>query len=647
MSEESLQRPMLKYRPEIDGLRAVAVLSVMAFHMNWPRTPGGFVGVDIFFVISGYLISSIILREICQSSFSILGFYERRIRRIFPALFAMLIVFTGFALIYILPSEFSVYAKSLLAATCSVSNFYFWQHAGYFDSQLSNPLLHTWSLAVEEQFYIFFPLFLLLVRSLQPKRIKTAVVVLFFASLAVSSWQAFFAARAAFYMPSSRAWELLMGTMLSLGIFPRLPSRLWRNVVAAAGLLLIAYPVCFYSMRTPFPGLYALAPCLGAALIIGASESGSSLVCSGLSLRPVVFVGLISYSLYLWHWPVIVAHQMGLLFSMNDTLPARYITMISPRFYDRVINTAASFLLAILSWRFVERPFRSGSLRLKGPPLFALAGSLMAVIIGFSIWANTAAGFTGRFSPKAAQIASFLDDSTSKQSMRLGSCFIAEGNTFRDYRPDLCLHSIAGKKNYLLLGDSHSAAIWTALSSALPGANVMQASAASCEPVVRPVGSRDCKAMMNYIFQGYLTSHPVDTLFLEQRWDGVDINRMSETVAWAAERKIPLVIFGPVQEYDAPLPRLMAYAVSWNKPEMVAQHRILVDAVTDARLAEMAANTWHVRYVSLYKAICNAGNCTEYADEAHTIPLMFDTDHLSVSGSALVIHGLVQSGELY
>jgi peptidoglycan/LPS O-acetylase OafA/YrhL len=183
MGEASLGRTALKYRADIDGLRAVAVLSVLAYHVGLNRARGG----DVFFVISGYLISYIVFSEIAASRFSVIRFYERRIRRIFPALFGMLAVFSVVATIYLLPGELVNYGKSMLAATASASNFYFWLHSGYFDSPTSQPLLHTWSLAVEEQFYISFPLFLVLVRRFFPQRLRVSVVALFFVSLLASA----------------------------------------------------------------------------------------------------------------------------------------------------------------------------------------------------------------------------------------------------------------------------------------------------------------------------------------------------------------------------------------------------------------------------------------------------------------------------
>src|SRR5580704_10816415 len=216
MSDSTTRKPTLTYRPDIDGLRAVAVLLVVAFHTGIGKFRGGFVGVDVFFVISGFLISSVILSEISAGHFSIAAFYERRIRRIFPALVVMMFVTSFLAAKYFLPSELTDYAKSLLAATFSVSNFYFWRQSGYFDAPAAlKPLLHTWSLAVEEQFYIVFPLFLLLVRRLFPTRLRISIIAVAIVSFAASVLGAYQHSSSAFYLAPTRAWELLLGTVLS------------------------------------------------------------------------------------------------------------------------------------------------------------------------------------------------------------------------------------------------------------------------------------------------------------------------------------------------------------------------------------------------------------------------------------------------
>jgi histidinol-phosphate phosphatase family protein len=645
--EVSLGRPALKYRADIDGLRAVAVLSVLAFHIGLSIVPGGFVGVDVFFVISGYLISSIVFSEIAASRFSVIGFYERRIRRIFPALFAMLAVCSVFASIYLLPTELVAYSKSMLAATASASNIYFWLHSGYFNSPTSQPLLHTWSLAVEEQFYISFPIFLVLVRRFFSRRLRVSVVALFFVSLVASAIVVSRRPETAFYMPYTRAWELLLGTILSLGMFPRVRSGWLRNLATIVGIGMIAFSVFVYTPATVFPGFSALVPCLGSALIIGAGEAGSSLVGAVLSWRPFVFIGLISYSLYLWHWPVIVLRKMGMLIGAGAIASHRYARLLPTHRFDMLEEIALSLLLGVLSWRFVERPFRSGPLRLSGRPLFALAGTVMFLLLGFSSWTVFAGGFKGRFPADAVQIAADLDSDQQIRSMRTGTCFITSEYPFEKYDYDVCLRQDSSKKNYLLLGDSHSAMLWSALSSALPDANIMQASCYGCEPSLHPTGSPDCRKMMAYIFQTYLPAHPVQGIFMAGRWSGGDMDGLTGAIAWAKQHQMPVTVFGPMPEYDASLPRLLAYSIAWKQPGLASQHRVAAARSLDAEMQSLATNTWHVPYISLYQEICGADVCAEYADAAHKIPLMFDTDHLTRFGASFVVQRLVEKGELH
>jgi peptidoglycan/LPS O-acetylase OafA/YrhL len=646
MDEALLGRTALKYRADIDGLRAVAVLSVLAFHIGLSKTPGGFVGVDVFFVISGYLISSIVFNEIAAGRFSVIGFYERRIRRIFPALFGMLVGFSVCAAIYLLPAELVDYGKSMLAATASSSNLYFWQHSGYFDSPTSQPLLHTWSLAVEEQFYISFPLFLVLVRRFFPNRLRVSVVALFLVSLVTSAIVVTQNQATAFYMPYTRAWELLLGTILSLGMFPRLESAWLRNLATLAGIGMIAFSVVFYTQNTLFPGLSALVPCVGSALIIWAGEAGSSLVGALLSWRPFVFTGLISYSLYLWHWPVIVLQHMGVLIGVSTITSHRYATLLSARRFDMLVEIVLSLILAVLSWRFVELPFRNGPLRLKGRPLFALAGTVMFILLGLSSWTVLARGFEGRFPSSAVQVASDLDGNEEFRLMRTGTCFITSDDHFEKYNYNVCLRQDSGKKNYLLLGDSHSAMLWFALSSSLHDSNIMQASTAACEPSLHPLGSSDCKKMMAYIFQNYLLTHPVQGIFVVGRWEEKNMEGLTSLIAWAKQHQVPVTVFGPLPEYDGPLPRLLAYSIARNKPNLASQHLVASLGPLDAEMQSMATNTWHVRYISLYREICGADGCAEYADAAHKIPLMGDTNHLTQSGASFVVRRLVERGEL-
>jgi hypothetical protein len=188
--------------------------------------------------------------------------------------------------------------------------------------------------------------------------------------------------------------------------------------------------------------------------------------------------------------------------------------------------------------------------------------------------------------------------------------------------------------------------LWSALSSLLPNAHVMQASSSACAPVLQPSGSPDCRKMMTYIFQTYLPAHPVQGLLLIARWLPKDLDQLNATIAWAKQHQVPVTVFGPVPEYDGPLPRLLAYSIAWNKPGLPGQHRVPNSQIMDAQLQRLAANSWHVPYISLYQAICSDEGCVEYADAARSIPLMIDKDHLSKFGAAFVVRRLIENGAL-
>jgi peptidoglycan/LPS O-acetylase OafA/YrhL len=543
---------------------------------------------------------------------------------------------------FLLPNEFVDYAKSVITASFSCSNFYFWRHSGYFDWPTSKPLLHTWSLAIEEQFYILFPIFLLVTRRFFAKWLKHGVVILFFASFAASAAMVYSKPTTAFYMPYTRAWELLIGTVISLGFFPRIRSMLIRDGIALLGIAMIGYAVLRYSSRTPFPGLAALVPCIGSALVIGVGESGSTLVSKALSWRPMVFVGLISYSLYLWHWPVIVLNDLGL--SGNFAfVPHKWAFVLLLQKSNKAMVVLVSFVLAVLSWRFVERPFRSRPRRIERRPVFALTGAAMVALSLCSGAVIYASGFQGRFPRRAVQVASFrpAPDGVSGQ---LGDCVITDDNQAAVFANSRCLQSTSGKPPYLLFGDSHAAALWNALKTLLPNSNVTLAAAWGCSPALH--GRLGCKRMMDFMFRNYLLSHAIRGLILEARWRSEDLNGVGEIVTWAKAKGIPVIVFGPVVEYDAPLPRLLAYSIAWNKPNLAEQHRLPYSSVVDTQIRNLAENQWHVSYISLYQVTCEGDRCLEYADEENGIPLMKDGDHLSEDGSRLLVRRLVGLGEL-
>jgi peptidoglycan/LPS O-acetylase OafA/YrhL len=300
----------LKYRPDIDGLRAVAVILVVMYHLGVGFTKGGFIGVDVFFVISGYLITGIIASEVGSGTYSLLGFYERRVRRLFPALFGVLLFSSCLAYILLFPPELEYFGETLIATTTFLANILFYSGDGYFAGTRDTiPLLHTWSLAVEEQFYLLYPLVLApLLRRDKGTLCWPIFSLTLLLSFALSLFLVKYDQSAAFYLLPPRAWELLLGCLLALGAIPELRNEKYRQLASIAGLLAIL--IAAGKIRgTTFPGWAALVPCVGAAMVIHSGVKGDTIVYRVLSSRYAVFIGLISYSLYLWHWPIIAFYK--------------------------------------------------------------------------------------------------------------------------------------------------------------------------------------------------------------------------------------------------------------------------------------------------------------------------------------------------
>jgi peptidoglycan/LPS O-acetylase OafA/YrhL len=637
MSGSSVDKaPSLAHRPDIDGLRAVAVLAVVLYHIGLP-VRGGFVGVDVFFVISGFLISSIILKQTKAGTFTFASFYERRARRILPALFVTLAASSVLAYRYLLPVELVDFARSLVSADFSVSNFYFWLSSGYFENAAaSKPLLHTWSLAVEEQFYVFLPIFFWFLRRLPPKRLAASVYCVAVASLALSAVGAYLYPTATFYLAPTRAWELLVGSIMALENGPRLRSRVAREVGGLVGLAMILASCFLYRTTTVFPGLSALLPCGGAMLIIMAGREGRNVVGRILSLKPVVFVGLISYSLYLWHWPVIVFSSLGM-------------TIVSglARRESQALVFAVAMVASTLSWRFVERPFRvGGGLEISRATVFKLA---TAGIAGLAIVGSAGLldhGLPNRFPVEAQKVAAYLDVERTHDQFRTDTCFRTERDwPLERFDESECMPRDGGKGTLLILGDSHAAHLWWGMSSVYRDhLNVMQATAAGCKPVLeqRPRQFPGCTRLMTYVLTKYVLEHPVDTLLLEARWESGDLPSLAQTLMWLRSKNVHVVVFGPMLQYDAPLPRLLAMAIRQGDPAVPDVHRVRSMSELDATMAAMAKGEWGVSYVSLINLLCGSDRCVEYT--APGVPLLSDYGHLTKEGSVLVAQRLREQG---
>jgi peptidoglycan/LPS O-acetylase OafA/YrhL len=360
------------YRPEVDGLRAVAVLAVILFHAGLRGFGGGYVGVDVFFVISGYLITLILVNETKKGSFSIVGFYERRARRILPALFAVILACLPVAWLGTSPAQLAEFARSVVAVCLFASNFFFWRTSGYFDAAVEEkPLLHTWSLAVEEQFYVVYPVLFLLLWRLGPRRFLALAAGGALLSLGLSEIGSRTQPVANFYLPIGRAWELLIGAMVAVSRLPERGdvSRGVKEAGAALGMALIAVAVFAYGKKTPFPGVYALVPTLGTALVLvfaGKDTPTGRLLSSG----PMVGLGLISYSAYLWHYP---------LFAFFRIQAGR-----APTLAEIAALIAATLLLAYITWVLVETPVRRRQI-FSRPQVFAASAAVSVLLLAFGM----------------------------------------------------------------------------------------------------------------------------------------------------------------------------------------------------------------------------------------------------------------------
>lgn len=432
----------LKYRPDIDGLRAVAVLAVVLCHAKL-GCAGGFVGVDVFFVISGFLITTIILSEINRTGFKALDFWERRIRRIMPALVVIMTATIAASWFIHLPDDFDRLGQATAAQTVFASNFFHWANSTYFSPEAEAlPLLHTWSLALEEQFYVLLPIVLLVLGLWRRAWIPAVLLLALFLSFGLGVWAMHDHQKSAFYLLPPRAWELLLGSVLAAypswgGAVPR-----WlREVVSLAGLAAILMAMACFDSRTRFPGFAALVPCLGAATFLWANRTGSTLGGKFLSWKPLVFVGLVSYSFYLIHWPILVFTKYWISGEISWAW--------------RLGLVAISFLLAVFSWIAVETPIRTRQVLPRRRQLFAATGIALVLLLACGQLIHLNQGFPTRFSPEAMQYVKARSENIRKYQTDLASA----------KKGDLIRIGAQGPANYLIWGDSHAMCLTPALNA--------------------------------------------------------------------------------------------------------------------------------------------------------------------------------------
>ncbi len=482
--------PQHAYRPDLDGLRAVAVLAVLAFHAFPKAAPGGFAGVDVFFVISGFLISGIIFEALRAGRFSFVDFYWRRIRRIFPALVLVLAACLGLGWMLLLPDEYRSLGRHALAGAGFLSNIALWREAGYFAPAAElNPLLHLWSLGVEEQYYLVWPLALAFFAA-RPRALPWMVAGLAAASFALNIWLTPRAPSAAFYLPMTRFWELMAGSALAYHVHYGTPGRRMADLKAAAGLALVLAGIVVLSAHRPFPGWWALLPVAGTALLISAGPA--AWINRRILSNPVmVSIGLISYPLYLWHWPLLAYARIS-----GDGEPPAAL---------RLALLAMSFVLAWLTYELVEKKIRfTGAASVKRLSVPAL-GAAMAVVGALGL-----AVLQGRVLPQSASIP--LVNEISRASADWG------------YKGDVV---IAGDSpgTVLFLGDSHMQQYWARIEKLLaeraaPVRTIVFKTVAGCAPV--PGIERRNLKCSQFVDEGFAAAMrpEVETVVIAGSWVG-------------------------------------------------------------------------------------------------------------------------------
>lgn len=459
-----MEKSIIRYRPEIDGLRAFAVIPVILFHAGLSAFQGGFIGVDVFFVISGYLITSIIIDELGTGNFSLLKFYERRARRIMPALLFVVTICLPVAWLVMLPMEFKEFAQSIVAVSTFSSNILFWLQTGYFDTSAElKPLLHTWSLAVEEQYYIFFPVLVMLTWRLGKKPIAVILSLICVASLALAHWSAFYAPSTAYYLLPTRAWEIMLGALAALQINmygPPTKQHFINQLASAFGFILILGSVFTMNARTPTPSIVTLVPTLGTVLVIAFSHQGT-VVQRLLSAKPIVGIGLLSYSMYLWHQPLLAFARMVFVPSPPQAL-----------IFSLCIATVP---LAYLTWYFIESPFKNK----RTIPRRILISSVLltsAAIIAFGITGYLSDGYIARYRNDlyAGDVGSklFFDHLTKFDfpctPKNIASNAPVWGSFVR------CMQSKKSETiDFAIIGDSHAEQLFPGIADSMPDKNIV------------------------------------------------------------------------------------------------------------------------------------------------------------------------------
>jgi len=621
----------LSYRPDIDGLRGLAVAAVVAFHASRRVAPGGFVGVDVFFVISGFLISGIIFRGLREGTFTFHHFYVRRVLRIFPALLVLLVAVLAAGWFALLENEYRRLGAHTVAGAAFFANVAFWREAGYFDTTAElKPLLHLWSLGVEEQFYFLWPALLVIIWRSRMNVVRS-IGVIAAASFVVNVAGIHNHGIGTFFLPFARLWELLLGALLAWVALSR--GRLGEtsassSVLSVLGVLMICTAIIVLNRDRAYPGWWALLPTVGTALVIAAGQKAwpNRVV---LSHPLIVFVGLISYPLYLWHWPLLsFSRQMS-----GGGLSARTI----------VLMVAAAVGLAWLTYRFVERPIRFGPAR----GLNIRAGLLAAgmVVVAAAGVAVSKGIVRTRLDEKFEFLSNYQYDYPTAYRGIDGQCLISVKQTPADFAAS-CVDTGFGaaKTSILLLGDSHAAHLYPGLRHFASERKLAlaQYTADACLPLI-PAGTEFCRSVNAFVLNRVHELSP-DVVVLAGTWNEPRLDRIKETIAalrQAGAREI--IVVGPVPRWQQPLPNALVREMEKNP--LAGMPRRMHDSLAEEPFAIEGRLEKHlegidVTYVSALSALCDAGGCLTIADGQ---PTAWDEGHLTETGSRVVATAIMNA----
>ena len=623
----------MQYRRELDGLRAIAVIPVVLLHAGFKLFSGGFVGVDVFFVISGYLITSIISAEKQNNSFTLARFYERRARRILPALFAMLLVCLPLAWLCSLPQDMNFFSQSVLAVLGFVSNVFFSHTTGYFGvGSALNPLIHTWSLAVEEQYYILFPALLMLLWRLGRRTICTTLGVIAACSLLAAQYYAKVNAQFDFYMLPTRGWEILAGALLAF--YPRhieqgKASAILRQSGSLIGIALIAFAIFFFDDGTPTPSLYALIPVLGAVLVIAYADQ-STLIGKILGLGPLVAIGVISYSLYLFHQPILAFARQRLL--VEPDLPTVSVLLL--------ITLALSYA----SWRFIEQPFRNRN-AVSRPRLFILGGSVAICLLAIATSGWRTNGFPARFD-RAERINQQLVHAAGAERGRAVRGDVCQFNNVTDVGIDGFLDQWNCKDDsalphlqripVIITGDSHSADKVIALK--LNGLLPLQIGGAGCS-IVPSRMSADCQRIYQKLYDVVANDPYYQYLALAHLFSESELtpDSIRETVTYWKRYNKKLVWFTPMPTFY----------------ELTAHEERSRPARVDFGISDLSQrdgisrilNDSGIHIVDTRRLFCSINDCGYLSKEG--CALMVNDSHMSLWGARLFGRALLDTDPLF